>query len=1099
MKFLATIFLFGLFTFTVFPQTTKPKSSTSKSKPSTSKAKPTVSSPKIVAAKSKTTVSKGKVSASNAKASPAKSKTTASKGKVTVPSAKSATSKAKSAAAKPKTTPATGIKRTSKPKAAVTAVGNTDEKVKWGKAVAIANATDRIAALKRFLEDFPNSGRKSEALSLIVTAGFVLGNDKMATGDVPAAAAFYKTAAQDAPKPIPSQLFADVLSKFPANLYFRGARSEAYEIARILESKADSTPVQLLDLASFYLSVENGADAKRVTENAVKLDPNNPTAYQTLGLANRIEFLIEESAAAYSKALSIEPDSLRARRGLAEMKRAMGQSVEAIALYRQILAKDESDLPAQTGLVLSLFDGGSRADAEAEMAKSLDANPGNVILLAGAAYWYAAHNESDRSIGLAQKAVSIDPRFVWSYIALARGYLGKQDPISAEKTLLSARQYGNFPTLEYEIASAKLAAGYYREAAEELAKSFSIKDGVVHTALGGRVSRESKSFIDLVGFERRASIFAPNAADNPKNAAQLAALLAFKQELGSPTPNDEDVVKVTDAFIAGGDKMKLHRQIYAASQLLEKKIALPKVLEIAKSAAANVDAGLDINNPSVAVLANEIYENRSIAAVRGEYVNVPNLPTATLSAILRSQIEEISGWATFQMGDTNEAVIRLKRAVSVAPADSAWWRSSTWRLANALAQAGNDAEALEMYIRSYKSSGPTPIRYAVIEGLYKKINGNTRGLEARIGPNPAPPIGSEFVAQTTEKTNAPVTTPGPPSVVPVEIETPSTVETKKESVPAAVPIATPAVAVDEPKPEPPPLQTPNEVRPTPVPEPSPKPSPIATPAVAMDEPKPEPTPVETPKELRPAPTSEPTPKPSPIATPAGAMDDPKPEPPPLQTPNEVRPTPVPEPSPKPVPIVERIPDVQPKEVSAETKTPERKAELFEPVVITIPPPETGKARPKQDDIVSDSSLKPDEKKAVEKIEPTPSPTATPAAEKKSDDPAVVSGSRPRIVATPPEKQIEIKPCKINVSEEIITLRSGGGDISMIVGLDDDGELEGLAAVSMNPQDISLRQEFIAGVKTRALFVLRSISAKSGDFQVKFEMPCGKREVVVRVR
>ncbi len=1023
MKLFATIFLFSLFTLTVSSQTTKPKATTSKAKPSPSKAKATVTSPKTVAAKSKSTASKGKVLAPNAKTSPAKAKTTASKGKVTVPPSKSATSKSKSAAAKPKTAPANGTIKASKPKTGVTATGNTDEKVKWAKAVAIADAADRIAALRRFLEDFPNSGRKTEALSFIVTAGFVLGNDKMATGDVPAAAAFYRTAAQDAPKPIPSQLFADVLSKFAANLYFRGARRQAYEIARILESKADSSSTQLLDLASFYLSVENGSDAKRVTENAIRLDPNNPAAYQTLGLANRIEFLIEESAAAYSKALSIEPDSLPARRGLAEMKRAMGQSVEAIALYRQILDKDQSDLPAQTGLVLSLFDGGSRADAEAEMAKTLDANPGNVILLAGAAYWYAAHNDSDRSISLAQKAITIDPRFVWSYIALARGYLGKQDPISAEKTLLSARQYGNFPTLEYEIASAKLAAGYYREAAEELAKSFSIKDGVVRTALGGRVSRESKSFIDLVGFERRASIFAPNAADNPENAARLSALLEFKQELESTRPKDENAVKAADAFIAGGDKTKLHRQIYAASQLLEKRIALPKVLEITKSAAANIDAGLDIKNPSVAVLASEIYENRSIAAVRGEYVNVPNLPTATLSAILRSQIEEISGWATFQMGDTSDAVIRLKRAVSVAPADSAWWRSSTWRLANALAQTGNDTEALEMYIRSYKSSGPTPIRYTVIEGLYKKIYGNTQGLEARIGPNPAPPVSSEFVAQTTEKSSAPVTTPVPPSVVPAEIETPSTVETKKESVPAAVPIATLAVAVDEPKPEP--------------------------------------TPAEIPKELRPAPA--------------------------------------PEPSPKPLPTVERTPDVQPKEDSAETKSPERRVDLFEPVVITIPQPETGKAPPKQTEVLSESSRTPDEKRAAEKIEPTPSPSPTPTTEKKSDDVTEVSGSRPRIVASRSETPAKLIPCKINLSEETVTLRSGGGDISMIVGLDDDGELDGLTAVSMNPQDVSLRREVIAGVRTRALYILHSISSKAGDFQVKFEMPCGKREILVRVR
>src|SRR5207245_5534358 len=116
----------------------------------------------------------------------------------------------------------------------------------------------------------------------------------------------------------------------------------------------------------------------------------------------------------------------------------------------EILAKDDANLPARTGLVLSLFDAGKRADAEAELTRSLEANPGNVILLAGAAYWYAAHDEGEKAVELAQKAIAGDPRFIWSHIALARGYLSENKPAIAERTLFAARRYGNFPTLEYE-------------------------------------------------------------------------------------------------------------------------------------------------------------------------------------------------------------------------------------------------------------------------------------------------------------------------------------------------------------------------------------------------------------------------------------------------------------------------------------------------------------------------------------------------------------------------------------------------------------------------------------------------------------------------
>ena len=517
----------------------------------------------------------------------------------------------------------------------------------------------------------------------------------------------------------------------------------------------------MLSIATFYLSVENGAEARRVAENVIKIDPTSSAAYQTRGLANRIDFKLEESAIDYAKALELEPDSLSARRGLAEMKRSLGKADEAIALYREILAKDDANVPARTGLILALFDADKRGDAEAEMAKSLEANPGNVILLAGAAYWYAAHNEGEKAVELAQKAIETDPRFIWSHIAMARGLLSQKKAADAERTLLAARQYGNFPTLEYEIASARLAAGLYRDAAEELSKSFSVKDGSIRTILGGRVPFEANSFTDLIGPERRASLFTPTASDNAENALQLKALLEFEQNLRSPEPKTDIAAISADDFIRGDDKMKVHRQIFAASELLEKKIALPKVIEITTVAPSNLDAGLDISDPATAVMASELYENRAIAAASGRFINVPSVPRPMLSAALRGRIEEIAGWAAFQMDDAAQAVVHLKRAVGVLPADSAWWRSSTWRLGTALAAGGNDAEALEIFIKSYKSSGPDAFRYSTIESVYKRVKGNTLGLEERIGPNPSKPATAEMGAQNLEPTPDAVTQSSP--------------------------------------------------------------------------------------------------------------------------------------------------------------------------------------------------------------------------------------------------------------------------------------------------------------------------------------------------
>ena len=924
-----------------------------------------------------------------------------------------------------------------------------------------------------------------------------MGNEKMVAGDLAAAAALFKAAVTDAPRPLSDQLFTESLSKFPTNLFFRGERDAAFEIARILENKADASAPQLLNIAAFYMSVENGAEAKRVAEKAIAVDPNSSSAYQTLGLANRIDFQLDESANAYAKALQLDPDSLSARRGLAEMKRALGKADDAVALYREILARDTANLPAQTGLILALFDAEKRTDAEAELAKSLAANPGNVILLAGTAYWYAAHNEGDKAVEFAQKSIAVDPRFIWSHIALARGLVVQKKPIEAEKVLLLARQYGNFPTLEYEIASARLASGFFREAAEELAKSFSVKDGVVHTNLGGRVPRDSKNITELVGPERRASIFAPTAADDPENAARLTALLELKQQIDSSSPNTDLAAKAADAFIRGDDKMKVHRQIYAASQLLNKKIALPKVVEIAKATVNYVDAGLDVPYAASAVMASELYESRAIAAVRGEYVNVPDVSKFTLSAILRGRVEEINGWALYEMDNPAESVIRLKRAVSVLPVDSAWWRSGMWRLGSALELSGKAAEALDAYIKCYKSVGtPDVVRYGIIESLYARVNGNTLGLENKIGAKPEP------VAVIVQK-------PQPTPIPEAKVEAPT--ETRTEPTPAT----TPETKIDTPKTEPTvaanPEPTPNDTsaqKVEPIPTPEAKvdtpPQTITTPvAISTKEVKPdvtktEPTPADTTtQKTEPKPTPETkvdTPaetKVSPVAssTPEARIDAPKTEPTPSASP-EVK-IEQPKPTPEATTEASKPATEKPKESTTDAKPTSRTKELFPPVVINIPSPMPGKLAASE---------------TVAKTEPTPTgskpaddtkPGATP--EKNAEAPPLPGDQRLRIVEPKPEPATEVKPCTITASEESLSIKNGGSDLAVIVGIEGDGNLDGLTATSSSPKNISVRRESIEGITSRAIFVVKSISQNTGIFQVKFEMPCGKKDVLVKVR
>jgi tetratricopeptide (TPR) repeat protein len=373
----------------------------------------------------------------------------------------------------------------------------------------------------------------------------------------------------------------------------------------------------------------------------------------------------------------------------------------------------------------------------------------------------------------------------------------------AEQTLLNAKKYGNFATLEYEIAAVRFASGFYREAADELRKSFVAKDGVVSTKLGRRIERSEKSFPELLAYERRASILSPKSPDNVDDAERMKTLLEFSSLLASSSPDPARAAELADAFSKGTDRMRFHRKTYAANALLEKRVAPAKALELSRSAVSAVDDGLSIPAPAAPIMANELYDRRAAAMAMDRYVVVPDLPKQALSAIARGRIEEIAGWSLMEQGNHAEAVTRLRRAVSILPERSVWWRSSMWRLGTALEAEGKDKDALDTYVKLYTSSDPDAAKYSSIEAVFKRVNGGTDGLEALIGAKPGKPVQKvaeapptvpvETKKETTETTAAPIEEkPASANVSNTENKVPDTKKQPEQVtvIPASVPIDT---------------------------------------------------------------------------------------------------------------------------------------------------------------------------------------------------------------------------------------------------------------------------------------------------------------------
>jgi uncharacterized membrane protein YgcG/tetratricopeptide (TPR) repeat protein len=720
-------------------------------------------------------------------------------------------------------------RRTTTPQKANTAEDDADESEEVELTLTLP-LPDRIVALKEFLATYPNSKSKPRAQELLVSTHAALGDKQLKDGDTANGMENFRLAVEEAPLDVSEKLFSGVIAQIPLNLYLRNERIVAFKTAEVIEAKFGNDPRRLLALANFYLGIEQGDEAARLAAKAVSLAPDLAEAHYLLGVGRHISLRLDEAAAEYKRAIELDGNFRAARRSLADLSRASGKSEEALAFYREQLSLDAKDKVARAGLVISLLDLGRIEEGEKELAAALEEDPKNVSLLVGAAYWFAAHNDSKRALEFAAKAVELEPRYTWSQIALARALVGEKRPLDAERALRYARLYGKFPTLEYELASVLSAAALYDEAAELLTQSFTLNGGEIETRLGGRTTTRADNFLDLLAPERRGSLFQFTAADTPENARMLKSLLAFStaanQAVNGGQANERELVATGKELASGSDPMRVYRQLYVATRLLRMTRDYEAVRELLEAAKSGVEAGLETPAVTVAVQADELREIRARSIAAGNTPTIADAPRNLLENILRGRIEDLAGWVLFNQEKPAEAVDYLRRAVSILPEGTPSWRTATWHLGAALEQTGSNEEALNYYIKSYISGERDSVRRALIEQLYVKVNGSTEGLDARIGSATATnPSDSSSAAQGAGATSETVA-PAAQNNGPVSRSEPSSGEAKSpERVPAEQPAAEPVTPSTTP---PEPTKTREETTPVETPSPTPEPTPTTS-------------------------------------------------------------------------------------------------------------------------------------------------------------------------------------------------------------------------------------------------------------------------------
>lgn len=433
------------------------------------------------------------------------------------------------------------------------------ERAELDKALA-ADSESRTQLLEKFLADHPESVLGEQAREALVRSHATVGEVALKNRDPKAATDAFNRAVDAAGDKITDRLFRNVIWPMPVVMASAGYRFEAIQLMKSFEKRFESSPERLVQIGYFYVTIESANDAVRALEQAVALAPDDHGAYNSLGTAYIISLRLDDAAAAYARAIELEPKEEFAYAGLANLKRAFGNSAEAIELYKKQLEIKPDDPETYAGLAVAHMLEDDDASAAAAFGRALALAPNNFRLYTQIAYLYASRGRFDKAREMTDLSMRYEPRFTWTHIALGNLLLGQKKYDEAIKALLDAQQYGDFPTLHFELAKAYMVDDRFSEAIGELSASFDITDdGQFETRLGDVLDLKSSKLDLLLERERQAVLFLPVQPTTPtqyrlaESLARIAHFLAMIPDAAMPVsapepePERDDVADIADA------------------------------------------------------------------------------------------------------------------------------------------------------------------------------------------------------------------------------------------------------------------------------------------------------------------------------------------------------------------------------------------------------------------------------------------------------------------------------------------------------------------------------------------------------------------------
>ncbi len=616
------------------------------------------------------------------------------------------------------------------------AAAQSTERLTYDEAMALEDPAERIAALQRILKTRPAHEQADSMREAIVASWAQLGEVQLSENNIEKAVADFRQAIAALPEKVTDLFFQETVIRIPLAVSVRGYRNEAVVLARLLENRFAREAPRLAAIGEFFMTVEAPTDAIRSLESAAKLSEEESKLHRSLGAAYRMGLQLDDAIAEYQLVIGLDANDKRAYYELANLYRAHGAYSDAVNLYRKQIEIEPKHTPSFKGLALANLALGNEAQMTAalnqarDLRGSIEEITGDIYLQTQMAFYYLAQGKLNKARESAETALMVEPRYAWARLAAAEVDLAEGKIFEAERNLLAAERYAGFPTLFFTRGKLYLSVEDFDGAIEQFAKAFSVignangKDQFA-TRLGGSLDIKADSAKELLAREHQAGIFIASMPTLPEHFRLAESLMRFNtwlNEIKTAATNRkvtvskkqmEQLDRAAMDFIESESVRRPFRSLYVAQKLSHAGIATGLAVELSEQALAVADIAVDVD---------------------GSLKDYPNYDRVGRLQIFRGRALDAKGWALFKAGQNEEAAAALTESVK-AYGDLAEGKGAWWHLAAVKETMGDMNGALESYIAGYEPpeiASTADVKRAVIEVLYRKVNGSLDGFEDRL-------------------------------------------------------------------------------------------------------------------------------------------------------------------------------------------------------------------------------------------------------------------------------------------------------------------------------------------------------------------------------